>query len=172
MPQAYGTKVKNSAFFSRSATPSPVLVSFISSFFYFFFFLNRWIAQIRINDGKITWKNHFLQVCKGAVINHCYSPIAFRGLLGICRWQALSSSFGCFVLLNSVHLAYEVRMILFKSPRWIQHKCLSDCMVEENDQNVFLSIVCIPLPSSKLTRKLRTKHPAGQFAFQLVSPAE
>ena len=96
------------------------------------------------------------------MINHCYSPIAFRGLLGICKRQALSSSFGCFVLLNSVHLAYEVRMILFKSPHWIQHKCLSGCMVEENDQNVFLSIVCIPLPSSKLTRKLRTPHRGGQ----------
>lgn len=124
-------------FFSFS-NPLPRFI-FISNFFYLF--LNRWIPQIRINAGKITWKNHFQQVCKGAVINHCYSPVAFRGLLGICRRQALLSSFGCFVLLNSVHLAYEVRMILFKSPRWIQHKCLSNCVVEENDQNVFLSIV-------------------------------
>lgn len=61
---------------------------------------------------------------------------------------------------------------LFKFPRWNQRKCLSNYLVEENDQNVFLTVVCIPLLSGKLTRKLRTKHRAGQLAFRFVSPAE
>lgn len=64
-----------------------------------------------------------------------------RGFADCKKYKPCCQALGALVLLNSVHLPYDVRMILFKSLRWNKPKCLSDCVVEQNDQNVFLSVV-------------------------------